>query len=74
MTVLITGVAGLIGSRFAEWILRTQPGVTVVGMDNLSGGYVENVPDGVRFYNLDLVSAPEAVGQIIRDNRVDRSK
>ena len=71
MTVLITGVAGLIGSRFAEWILRTQPGVTVVGMDNLSGGYVENVPEGVRFYNIDLVGGPAAVSDIIAENSVD---
>ncbi len=71
MIVLITGVAGLIGSRFAEWILRTQPGVQVIGVDNLSGGYLENVPSGVRFYNLDLVTAHEAIGHIIRDNGVD---
>jgi UDP-glucose 4-epimerase len=71
MTVLITGVAGLIGSRFAEWILRTQPGVQVVGMDNLSGGYLENVPKGVNFYNVDLVRDHAAVSEIISDCKVD---
>ena len=71
MTVLITGVAGLIGSRFAEWILKTQPGVTVIGIDNLSGGYVENVPESVRFFQLDLVNSPDEISKIISAKKVD---
>jgi UDP-glucose 4-epimerase len=47
--VLITGVAGHLGSRLAEWILREQPGTTVVGIDDLSCGYLENVPPYVAF-------------------------
>ncbi len=56
-TVLITGVAGLLGSRLADWILEHQPGVQVVGIDDLSGGYIENVDPRVTFYNLDLGKA-----------------
>ncbi len=46
-TVLITGVAGFIGSHVAEHCLKL--GMNVVGLDDLSGGFVENVPPGVNF-------------------------
>ena len=55
-TVLITGVAGMIGSRMAEWILTNKPEYRVLGVDNLSGGYIENVPKGVEFVNIDLAT------------------
>ena len=55
-TVLITGVAGLLGSRLADWILENQPDVRVVGIDDLSGGYAENVDPRVTFYNIDLAT------------------
>ena len=55
MNVLITGVAGLLGSRLADWILENDPDVTVIGIDNLSGGYVENINSRVKFYKLDLI-------------------
>ena len=50
--VLITGVAGLIGSHLAEHLV--SKGYDVYGIDNLSGGYVENIPKNVRFYQGDL--------------------
>lgn len=53
-TVLITGIAGLIGSRLADWIINNQPEYDVVGIDDLSGGYKENVNDKVKFYQLDI--------------------
>ena len=56
-TVLITGVAGLLGSRLADWILENEPDVHVVGIDDLSGGYIENVDARVTFYNIDLGTA-----------------
>jgi uncharacterized membrane protein len=43
MKILITGVAGLIGSRLADYIIENHPDFYVVGMDDLSGGYKENV-------------------------------
>ena len=55
MNVLITGVAGLLGSRLADWILENDPDVTVIGIDNFSGGYVENINSRVKFYKLDLI-------------------
>lgn len=53
-SVLITGVAGFIGSRFADWIIENKPDYDVVGIDNLFGGYIENVNEKVVFYKRDL--------------------
>jgi UDP-glucose 4-epimerase len=52
MKVLITGVAGFMGSHLADAFLAK--GYDVVGIDNLLGGYEENVPAGVDFHNIDL--------------------
>lgn len=58
MKILITGVAGLIGSRMADWIIENHPEVHVVGIDNLSGGYKENINSKVEFWQMDLVNHP----------------
>ena len=42
-SVFITGVAGLIGARFAQWMLD-HTDYEVVGLDNMTGGYDENLP------------------------------
>jgi UDP-glucose 4-epimerase len=55
--VLITGVAGFMGSHLADAFLAK--GHEVVGIDNLIGGYAENVPSGVDFYALDLANLDE---------------
>ena len=55
--VLITGVAGFMGSHLADAFLSR--GYTVVGIDNLLGGYEENVPKGVEFYKIDLNNLEE---------------
>jgi UDP-glucose 4-epimerase len=52
MKVLITGVAGFMGSHLADEFVKR--GHTVVGIDNLIGGYYNNVPDAVEFYEKDL--------------------
>ncbi len=44
-TVLITGVAGLLGARLADWIHENHPDVKIVGIDDFSGGYASNVGD-----------------------------
>ena len=53
-SILITGNAGLLGSKMADWLLAYQPEYEVVGIDNLFGGYVENVNPKVVFYKRDL--------------------
>ena len=52
--ILITGVAGLIGGRMADWIVKNKPEYEIIGIDSLFGGYMENVPDKVIFYKRDL--------------------
>jgi UDP-glucose 4-epimerase len=52
--ILITGVGGLLGSRLADWILANKPGVEVIGVDDFSGGYVENVDSRVKLFIMDL--------------------
>jgi UDP-glucose 4-epimerase len=54
-TVLITGVAGLLGSRLADWIIENKPDYRVIGVDDLSGGYRENIHPHVVFQQLNLV-------------------
>ena len=57
-TVLITGVAGLLGSRLADWIIETQPDTTVIGVDDLSGGFTENINPKVKFWQMNLIEHP----------------
>ena len=50
--VVVTGVAGFLGSHIADAYLAK--GWQVRGVDNLLGGDIENVPVGVEFYCVDL--------------------
>jgi len=58
MKVLITGVAGLLGSRLADWITENHPEAKIVGIDDLSGGYKENIHPNVEFWQMNLVDHP----------------
>jgi UDP-glucose 4-epimerase len=53
--VLVTGAAGFIGSHVAEHCLKMQ--MRVVGTDDLSGGFRENVPSGTQWVEGDLTQA-----------------
>jgi UDP-glucose 4-epimerase len=55
MKILVTGIAGLLGSRLADWIIENTDH-QVVGIDDLSGGYVENIPQGCNFYSENIVN------------------
>jgi len=54
MKVLITGVAGFIGSHVAARFLKE--GYEVIGVDDLSSGKLENVPQGIDFIKADLAN------------------
>jgi UDP-glucose 4-epimerase len=47
MNIIVTGAAGFIGSHVAEILVGR--GHRVLGLDDLSGGFPENIPDGVDF-------------------------
>lgn len=50
--IVVTGVAGFIGSNLADRLL--QAGHQVVGLDNLAYGVREQVPEGVDFRQIDV--------------------
>jgi len=56
MTILITGVAGLLGSRLADWIIENTEH-SVIGIDDLSGGYIENINPKVSFHKFNLLDS-----------------
>lgn len=60
-TVVVTGCAGLIGSHLSSHLLDL--GYRVVGIDDLSGGYREWVPQhpAMTFAQLDLNDAPSVM-------------
>ena len=52
MKILVTGVAGYIGSITAELLIKN--GHKVIGIDNLSTGHEDNINDQIEFYNIDI--------------------
>ena len=72
MKILITGIAGLIGSKFGEWLIekldrKDIENFEVIGIDDLSGGYQENIHQNIKFYNLNLINFDE-VERIFKEN------
>ena len=51
--ILITGVAGFIGSNLADKLIK-EGGYNIIGIDNLSYGIKEQIPDKVNFYQYDI--------------------
>ena len=54
MKVLVTGVAGFIGSNLADRLVKE--GHSVVGIDDLSAGILEQVPKEVKLFKVDIRS------------------
>ena len=54
--VLVTGGAGFIGSHVAKWLVKA--GYRTIVLDDLSGGFVENIPDGAEFVKGSVQDAP----------------
>lgn len=50
--VVVTGAAGFIGSNLAQKLLSS--GYQVIGIDDFSGGTLENVPAGLDFHKADI--------------------
>ncbi len=51
--ILVTGVAGFIGSKIASKLINNKK-YKVFGVDNLSQGKIENIPNNVEFIKGDL--------------------
>ena len=65
--VLVTGVAGFLGSHLAEKLVKL--GHEVVGIDNMLGGYEDNVPKKIKFHNIDCCDF-EKVKLLMKDIEV----
>lgn len=68
MKILITGIAGMIGSVLARFFI--EKGYQVYGLDNLSGGFLDNVPSGAIFYKADICDQ-EYLNQIFQNDKYD---
>ena len=70
--ILITGVAGLLGTHFSRHLL--DQGYDVLGVDNLSGGYIENIDSrlltNAHFSAIDLVNLKD-VENVFENYRPD---
>jgi UDP-glucose 4-epimerase len=69
MKILITGVAGLLGSRLSDYIIENHPEVYIVGIDDMSGGYRENVNSKVELWEMNLVNGN--VGECFERHQFD---
>jgi UDP-glucose 4-epimerase len=68
MTVFVTGVAGFIGSHVAEHLV--DHGTEVVGLDDLSGGFADNVPKGVVFHRGTILDQG-LLRRIFQEHKID---
>lgn len=66
--VLITGIAGLLGSHFSRYLLNK--GYDVIGIDDFSGGYKENLAEGVYCENINLADL-KSVDRFFKENKLD---
>lgn len=69
MTILITGIAGLLGSRLADYILESFPQTKIIGIDNFSGGYIENVNKKVTLYTRNI--GESSIDDIFENHKPD---
>ena len=67
MPILVTGAAGFIGSHVAEQLLAR--GHEVVGLDDLSGGFTDNVPKATTFYEGSILDTA-LVPKIFAEHRI----
>jgi UDP-glucose 4-epimerase len=68
MHCLVTGAAGFLGSHLCRTLLHD--GHSVVGLDDLSGGFRENLPDGLRFVQGSILDS-DAINALFEQEHFD---
>jgi UDP-glucose 4-epimerase len=67
LNILVTGGAGFIASHITDAYIAA--GHTVVIVDDLSGGVLENINPKAKFYQLDIRS--EKLGEVFQNEKID---
>jgi len=62
MKVFVSGVAGFLGSHLAD--AYTQSGDQVIGCDNMIGGDLQNLPEGIEFEQADCGDVERMKGRL----------
>ena len=62
--ILITGVAGFLGSHLADKLYELN--YDIIGVDNMSSGYEDNIPKTVNFFNFDCCNF-DKMNKIMKD-------
>jgi UDP-glucose 4-epimerase len=68
MKIIVTGAAGFIGSHVVE--ILTAEGHSVLGMDDLSGGFLENLPKAADFEKISITEPLDDIFQKFRPEAV----
>jgi len=68
MTAFVTGAAGFIGSHVVDHLLAA--GTEVVALDDLSGGFADNVPGGAIFYEGTILDKT-TLRRIFSEHKID---
>ena len=69
MNILITGNAGFIGANLCNHIIDNYPEHNIIGIDNLFGGYEDNINSKVNWYKLDIAS--DYIDEVFEKNPID---
>ncbi len=64
--VLITGTAGLFGNNFSRYLLKK--GYEIIGIDNFSGGYKEDIHSSIKQYNANITDQ-EIINKIFKKEK-----
>ena len=62
--IFITGAAGFLGSHLAEHLAKM--GHKIVGVDNMIGGYEDNIPGNIEFHKTDCCDL-EKMRELMKD-------
>ena len=62
--ILVTGAAGFLGSHLAEELSKL--GHKICGVDNMIGGYRDNVPKNIEFYDYDCCDL-DKMNKVMKD-------